>query len=157
MENKSNVSYSARPYDGSGSPDSSSREIAMKEAGSKQDSHTRTIGGGAKAQRYGPTDKLDRYLSSKPIISFGLTLQASWEAVAISFQSALLNGGPSTLVYGMLLSTFGSSAMAATLGEMASINPAVGAQYRWTAMLAPKGTNPRFLGYIQVRPMLFGQ
>lgn len=94
-------------------------------------------------------DQLDRYLSAKPIISFGLTLQASWEAVALSFQSTLLNGGPSTLLYGSILSAFGSTAMAATLGELASIKPCVGAQYRWTAMLAPRGTNPRFWGYLQ--------
>lgn len=94
-------------------------------------------------------DRLDRYLSSKPIVAFGLTLQASWEAIAISFQSALNNGGPSTLVYGMILSIFGSTAMAATLAELASIRPCVGAQYRWTAMLAPRGTDPRFWGFIQ--------
>jgi choline transport protein len=94
-------------------------------------------------------DRLDRYLSSKPIVAFGLTLQASWEAIAISFQSALSNGGPSTLVYGMILSIFGSTAMAATLAELASIRPCVGAQYRWTAMLAPRGTDPRFWGFIQ--------
>ncbi|KAK4553243.1 hypothetical protein LTR86_009773 [Recurvomyces mirabilis] len=113
------------------------------------ESHLQTIGGGSGHRSYGPTDKLDRYLSSKPIISFGLTLQASWEALAISFQSALLNGGPSTLVYGSILSAFGSTAMAATLGELASMKPCVGAQYRWTALLAPRGTNPRFWGYLQ--------
>ncbi|RMY16402.1 hypothetical protein D0868_00336 [Hortaea werneckii] len=107
-----------------------------------------TIGGGS-ASRSGPMDRLDRYLSSKPIISFGLTLQASWEAIAISFQSTLQNGGPSTLVYGCILSTFGSAAMAATLGELASMKPCVGAQYRWSALLAPRGTNPRFWGYLQ--------
>ena len=149
--NKASLSFTAKPLEGSNSPDSASHEGMAKETPGGNDSHIRTIGGGAKlSKQYGPVDKLDRYLSSKPIISFGLTLQASWEAVAISFQSALLNGGPSALVYGMLLSTFGSSAMAATLAEMASINPAVGAQYRWTAMLAPRNCNPRFLGYLQV-------
>lgn len=151
MDNKTSISFSAKPLDGAKSPDSASQHDSPKEAHTGNDSHLRTIGGGAKlSKQYGPVDKLDRYLSSKPIISFGLTLQASWEAVAISFQSALFNGGPSTLVYGMLLSSFGSSAMAATLGEMASINPSVGAQYRWTAILAPRNCNPRFLGYLQV-------
>ena len=104
-----------------------------------------TIGG----TQSGSLDRLDRYLTAKPIISFGLTLQASWEAIAISFQSTLANGGPSTLVYGIILSTFGSAAMAATLAEMASIKACVGAQYRWTAMLAPRGANPRFLSFLQ--------
>ncbi|KAK5173710.1 uncharacterized protein LTR77_002391 [Saxophila tyrrhenica] len=147
---KSSISFTSKPVDGAESSGSAPYDGIHKGHQGGNDAHLRTIGGGAKlSKQYGPVDKLDRYLSSKPIISFGLTLQASWEAVAISFQSTLLNGGPSTLVYGMLLSTFGSSAMAATLGEMASINPSVGAQYRWTAMLAPKGSNPRFLGYLQ--------
>ncbi len=148
MDHKSHVSVSAKAFDGSITPDSASQEGIPANG---QDVHLRTIGGGVKRNKDNSTpDKLDRYLSSKPIISFGLTLQASWEAVAISFQSTLLNGGPSALVYGMLLSAFGSSAMAATLAEMASINPSVGAQYRWTAMLAPRRANPRFLGYLQV-------
>jgi choline transport protein len=114
----------------------------------------KTIGGTGEYSRDGENsgsgqDRLDRYLSSKPIVAFGLTLQASWEAIAISFQSVLVNGGPSTLVYGMILSIFGSTAMAATLAELASMKPCVGAQYRWTAMLAPRGTDPRFWGFIQ--------
>ena len=139
------TSVTANPIDGSPSPDAVSQIDYYPGDGPK--SATRTIGGGSK--QYGPMDKLDRYLSSKPIISFGLTLQASWEAVAISFQSTLLNGGPSTLVYGCILSVFGSASMAASLGELASLKPVVGAQYRWSAMLAPPGTNSRFVGYIQ--------
>lgn len=150
MDPKPGYSISSKPVDGNGFPDSSHRHGTPYDGG--KESHIRTIGGGAAkgSKAYGPVDKLDRYLSSKPIISFGLTLQASWEAVAISFQSVLFNGGPSALVYGIILSSFGSTAMAATLAEMASINPSVGAQYRWTAMLAPRSVNPRFLGYMQV-------
>ena len=50
-------------------------------------------------------------------------------AVAVSFQAGLLNGGPTSLVWGMLLSWVGITAVAASLAEMASINPSVGAQY----------------------------
>lgn len=111
------ISVTAAPVEPSISPKALSDEVDLRKNRSKHhDLHT--IGGGAK---YGPMDKLDRYLSSKPIISFGLTLQASWEAVAISFQSTLLNGGPSTLVYGSILSIFGSASMAASLGELASV------------------------------------
>ena len=144
------VSFTSKPVDGSDSPDSQSpKRRYLKEVTGNNESHVRTVGGGSHGRGSGPMDKLDRYLSSKPIISVGLTLQASWESVAISFQSTLLNGGPSALVYDCILSTVGSSAMTATLGEMASMNPCVGAQYRWTAMLAPRGTNPRVLGYLQ--------
>jgi hypothetical protein len=55
------------------------------------------------------------------MIAFGLTMQASWESMAISFQAALLNGGPVVLTYGTIMSGLGSSAMALSLGEMASM------------------------------------
>ncbi|KAK4546655.1 hypothetical protein LTR36_001873 [Oleoguttula mirabilis] len=150
LESKGSVSFASKPVDASPTPSrEGSHEKVYQPDPSSTANDLHTIGGGSHNRSSGPVDKLDRYLSSKPIISFGLTLQASWEAVAISFQSVLLNGGPSALVYGCILSTFGSAAMAATLGEMASMKPCVGAQYRWTAMLAPRGTNPRFWGYMQ--------
>ena len=55
------------------------------------------------------------------MVAFGLTLQSSWEAIAISFQASLFNGGPISLVWGMLIVGLGSSALAASLGEMASM------------------------------------
>lgn len=64
-----------RPVDGSDSPDSRSENHGSgKQETNDQEDHIRTIGGGSRGRRYGATDKLDRYLSSKPIISFGLTL-----------------------------------------------------------------------------------
>ena len=77
-------------------------------------------------RRTGP--KLERYISLVPSVAFNAVLQASWSAVAVSFQAGLLNGGPTSLVWGMLLSWVGTTAVAASLAEMASINPSVGAQ-----------------------------
>lgn len=68
----------------------------------------------------GPS-QLDRYISLKPLVAFGLTLQGSWESIAISFQSSMLNGGPVTLSYGIIITALGSSAIALSLGEMASM------------------------------------
>ena len=135
MEGKGNLSFVTTPFDGTVTPPEHDKQPYLHRPDASENSnsnHFRSIGGG---QHRGPVNELDRYLSSKPIISFGLTLQASWEAVAISFKSTLLNGGPSTLVYGCILSSFGSAAMAATLGEMASMKPCVGAQYRLVMLL----------------------
>ncbi|KAF2179045.1 amino acid transporter [Zopfia rhizophila CBS 207.26] len=96
-----------------------------------------------------PLGELERYISLKPMVSFGLTLQASWEAIAISFQSSFLNGGPVSLVYGILIAGLGSLSLAASLGEMAAIDPAVGAQYRWSARYAPSTWKPKLCGLIQ--------
>lgn len=61
--------------------------------------------------------------------------------------TAILNGGPATLVYGSIISTVGSVAGVASLAEMASIDPHVGAQYRWSALFATK--NNEFWGLLQ--------
>ncbi|KAF2840590.1 amino acid permease [Patellaria atrata CBS 101060] len=92
---------------------------------------------------------LDRYLNLKPMVAFGLTLQASWEAIGLTFQAAMFNGGPVSLFYGMILTIIGSLSIAASLGEMASINPTVGAQYRWSALYAPRAMEPNFWGLLQ--------
>ncbi|KAG4432887.1 hypothetical protein IFR05_011633 [Cadophora sp. M221] len=88
-----------------------------------------------------------RYINPQAIVNFGFTLQAAWEASAASFQFSLLNGGPASLVYGSIVAGIGSTAIAFSLAEMASLDPVVGAQYRWSAAFAP--FNPRFWGLFQ--------
>lgn len=60
------------------------------------------------------------------------------------FAPGLLNGGPSALIWGMVFSFTGIMAMALSLAEMASICPLAGAQYHWTALLAP----PRIRAFV---------
>ncbi|KAI0095426.1 putative amino acid permease [Hypoxylon sp. NC0597] len=67
------------------------------------------------------------------MLSFSTTVLVSWQAFAV-----LINGGPSTLVYGLIFSFFGSLATAAALAEMASMSPTSGGQYHWVALLAPR-------------------
>ncbi|KAK6369786.1 hypothetical protein LTS17_009236 [Exophiala oligosperma] len=93
---------------------------------------------------------LDRYISFFPTVAFPATLQSSWEALAASFQAGLLNGGPTALVWGLLLCLVGSLSLALSLAEMASITPVVGAQYRWSALYAPRGFgSPAFWSLLQ--------
>lgn len=47
------------------------------------------------------------------------------------------NGGPRTLSWGILIVYAGALAQSASLAEMAAIQPIAGAQYHWTAALAP--------------------
>lgn len=92
-----------------------------------------------------------------PIVQFGFALLASWEAVGLSLQLNLLNGGTSTLVYGSLLAGVGSCLVALSIAEMASMDPVVGAQYRWSARFAPGGAAAqRFWGLFQGWVTLFG-
>ncbi|KAI4952851.1 hypothetical protein J4E86_006387 [Alternaria arbusti] len=88
-----------------------------------------------------------RYINQLAINNFGFTLQVAWEAVGLSFQLAWLNGGPAALVWGSMIAGVGSTLVATALGEMASMDPTVGAQYRWSARFASFA--PEFWGFIQ--------
>lgn len=82
------------------------------------------------------------------ILALSVTLLASWESVASGFTPGLMNGGPSALVWGMVLSLTGTLALALSLAEMASICPISGAQYHWTALFAPSKIRP-FITWMQ--------
>lgn len=90
---------------------------------------------------------LDRYINVAGIMNFAFTLQAGWEATGLMLGIALFNGGPAALVWGTVIGVFGHSAVALSLGEMASMDPTVGAQYRWSARFARKW--PEFWGLMQ--------
>lgn len=59
----------------------------------------------------------------------------------------MLNGGPSAFVWGLVFATIGSLGVAASLAEMASMDPHVGAQYRWSAGFARQ--HGEFWGLLQ--------
>ncbi|KAF2864925.1 amino acid/polyamine transporter I [Massariosphaeria phaeospora] len=89
----------------------------------------------------------ERYINRLVINNFGFTLQSGWEGVGLTFQFAWLNGGPAAIVYGAIIAGIGSTLVATALGEMASMDPTVGAQYRWSARFAGKA--PEFWGFMQ--------
>lgn len=68
---------------------------------------------------------------------------------------ALYNGGPQTFVFSFIIVFCGAIAQAASLGEMASIQPVAGAQYHWTYHLAPARVR-RFATYVQGWSTWFG-
>lgn len=72
----------------------------------------------------------------------------------MTLRLAFYNGGPAALVYGTLLAGFGHAMVALSLGEMASMDPTVGAQYRWSARFARK--HQEFFGLIQGWITTFG-
>ncbi|OCK80086.1 amino acid transporter [Lepidopterella palustris CBS 459.81] len=97
-----------------------------------------------------PQKNVTRFITLKPAVAFGLTVLSTWEGIAITLGAGLLNGGPTSLVWGLVLAAIGSTSIALSLGEMASITPVVGAQYRWTGLYAPRGVmTPAFWSLMQ--------
>ncbi|KAJ5805360.1 hypothetical protein N7474_011247 [Penicillium riverlandense] len=127
-----------------------SSEVEMQRLGVKSStnlnvfehqSHSRTgsngsFHGGVSTSR-SSRKHLERSFGSLSILSLSVTLLSSWESIANSFEEGLVNGGPAGLVWGMVLSITGTMAMALSLAELASMCPLAGAQYHWTALLAP--------------------
>lgn len=73
---------------------------------------------------------------------------SSWESIAGNLYNVFYNGGPSALVWGFLIVWIGAMAQAASLAEMASVQPIAGAMYHWTWSLAPLNMR-RFATWIQ--------
>ncbi|CAI9628210.1 unnamed protein product [Alternaria burnsii] len=90
---------------------------------------------------------LHRYINTPSSVNFNFLMQCSWEASAVTFQFALSNGGPASVVYGSIFAWAGTILVALSLAEMSSMDPTVGAQYRWSATFAPKWN--RFFGLMQ--------
>lgn len=67
--------------------------------------------------------------------------------MASSMSIALPSGGPVAVLYGLIASGIGSLAVAVSLAEICSTYPTNGAQYEWTAVLAPRD-HQRYLSYI---------
>ncbi|KAK8032610.1 Choline transport protein [Apiospora arundinis] len=123
-------------------------DVDTKENSQRSDDEVLNTAPGAKL--------IEGYISYMPIVQFGFALLADWEAVGLSLQLNLLNGGTSTLVYGSLLAGVGTCLIALSIAEMASMDPVVGAQYRWSARFAPGGvTAQRFWGLFQGWVTLF--
>jgi choline transport protein len=54
-------------------------------------------------------------------MNFGFIVLASWESFALTFQFALLNGGPASIIYGSLIAGFGCCAVGLSLAELAAM------------------------------------
>ncbi|KAI8316095.1 hypothetical protein K4K61_011126 [Colletotrichum sp. SAR11_59] len=78
-----------------------------------------------------------RVFSFSQLFAFSLTYMALWEGMCTNMYFALYNGGPQTFIFSFIIVFFGAISQAASLGEMASIQPVAGAQYHWTYHLAP--------------------
>jgi choline transport protein len=54
-------------------------------------------------------------------VNFSFILQCSWEAAAVTFQFSLSNGGPASILYGSIFAGIGTTLVAVSLAEMASM------------------------------------
>ncbi|KAH8714675.1 amino acid/polyamine transporter I [Ilyonectria robusta] len=113
---------------------------------------TKTEDGGSSV--YNQT-RTRRVFSFSQLFAFSLTYMSLWEGMCTNMYFALYNGGPQTFIFSFIIVFCGAISQAASLGEMASIQPVAGAQYHWTYHLAPPSVR-RFATYVQGWATWFG-
>ncbi|KAF2098757.1 amino acid transporter [Rhizodiscina lignyota] len=86
-------------------------------------------------------------LGALTLLAICFNICNSWPGLAGSVQIALLQGGPATLLYGMIISASLYISIALTMAELASVYPTAGGQYHFVSILTPKSLN-RGLSYI---------
>lgn len=72
------------------------------------------------------------------IVSLAFVICNSWAGLSSTIQLSILVGGPSTLIYSVLVSTVAYLCIAVTLAELASVYPTAGGQYHFTSILTPQ-------------------
>ncbi|KAJ5182359.1 Amino acid/polyamine transporter I [Penicillium cf. viridicatum] len=97
--------------------------------------------------KQGKKQQFQRNFGFLSMLGFTTTMMCTWEAVLFANLTAMIDGGPVTLVYGFLFCWFGALVTASSLAEMASMAPTSSGQYHWVAMLAPKG-QAKFLSWV---------
>ncbi|KAH8696441.1 amino acid/polyamine transporter I [Talaromyces proteolyticus] len=88
--------------------------------------------------RLGKRQRFHRIYGFLSMLGFTTTMMCTWEAVFFANTTAMVDGGPVSLVYGYIFCFFGTLATAASLGELASMSPTSGGQYHWVAQLSPE-------------------
>jgi choline transport protein len=96
-----------------------------------------------------------KVFSGSQLFAFSLTYMALWEGMCTNMYFALFNGGPQIFLFSFMIVFCGAICQAASLGEMASIQPVAGAQYHWTYYMAPASVK-RFATWIQGWTTWFG-
>jgi choline transport protein len=91
--------------------------------------------------------EMKKSIGALTMIALCFNICNSWAGLSASTQLALLQGGPATLLYGMIITGSSYMAIAVSMGELASVYPTAGGQYHFVSILAPKRIN-RGVSYI---------
>ncbi|KAJ5193078.1 hypothetical protein N7449_009220 [Penicillium cf. viridicatum] len=86
----------------------------------------------------GHKQELVRNFGLWSVTSLGVVIANSWAATGGTIVTALMNGGPMALLYGLILVSVFYTAISASLAELASSMPSAGGVYYWSTVLSGK-------------------
>ena len=83
----------------------------------------------------GDIERPKRTMGTFAILAALFNMLGTWFASTLAL--GLLNGGPVTILYGLILLSLVYTATAFSLAELSARYPTAGGQYHWTSVLAP--------------------
>lgn len=92
-------------------------------------------------ERMGHKQELKRNFSMISMLGLAFAILNSWTALAASINLALPSGGPSSVVWGLIVAGICNLALAASLAEFLSAYPTAGGQYHWAAIVSWKSVS----------------
>ncbi|KAF9887402.1 hypothetical protein FE257_010257 [Aspergillus nanangensis] len=98
---------------------------------------------------------IEKNIGGLDILCSGFNICNSWAGLAATLVLGITQGGPVTVLYGLIVILIALGCSAATLAELSSVYPTSGGQYHWTSILAPQSVN-RVLSYFCGAVNIFG-
>ncbi|KAI1097387.1 amino acid transporter [Jackrogersella minutella] len=101
--------------------------------------HSIIVEDAAALEQLGHKQELKRNFSMISMLGLAFAILNTWTALAASISVALPSGGPSAVVWGLIVAGICNLCLAASLAEFLSAWPTAGGQYHWAAIVAWKG------------------
>ncbi|KIW04753.1 uncharacterized protein PV09_04479 [Verruconis gallopava] len=90
----------------------------------------------AALEQLGHKQELKRNFSMISMLGLAFAILNTWTALAASISLALPSGGPSAVIWGLIVSGICNLCLAASLAEFLSAYPTAGGQYHWAAIIS---------------------
>ncbi|KAI1855229.1 hypothetical protein JX265_006630 [Neoarthrinium moseri] len=89
-------------------------------------------------EHMGHKQELKRNFSLISMLGLAFAILNTWTALAASISLALPSGGPSSVIWGLIVAGICNLCLAASLAEFLSAYPTAGGQYHWAAIISWK-------------------
>ncbi|KAI3393042.1 hypothetical protein diail_4781 [Diaporthe ilicicola] len=110
----------------------------MDEGGIMTQPRADTADADATLEKLGVKQELQRNFSKVSMLGLAFAILNSWTALAASLSLALPSGGPSAILWGLIVAGLCNLCLAASLAEFLSAWPTAGGQYHWVAIISWK-------------------
>jgi len=87
----------------------------------------------------GHRQELQRNFSMLSMLGLAFAILNTWTALSASLTLALPSGGPSAVVWGLIVAGVFNLTLGASMAEFLSAYPTAGGQYHWAALISPPG------------------